>query len=145
MGQHKLPRQPVAVPVVVTPTRSRSSPACTEVFRWVRKGIDLAEQTPEFLRAAPRTSARRGRTRPRSEICQFVSTRTPPCAAFFILSVHLHRRHTSCSSTGLAIFAGVAALLAKLRRRWMLRALNHDLAIDLAVSATTLAVHWGTF
>jgi NhaP-type Na+/H+ or K+/H+ antiporter len=48
-------------------------------------------------------------------------------------------------STGLFIFAGVAALLAKLRRRWMLRALNHDLAIDLAVSATTLAVHWGTF
>ena len=47
--------------------------------------------------------------------------------------------------TGLAVFAGVAALLAKLRRRWMLRALNHDLAIDLAVSATTLAVHWGTF
>lgn len=47
--------------------------------------------------------------------------------------------------TGIAIFGAVAALLAKLRRRWMLRALNHDLAIDLAVSATTLIVHWGTF
>jgi nucleoside permease NupC len=47
--------------------------------------------------------------------------------------------------TGIAIFAGVAALLAKLRRRWMLRALNHDLALDLAVSAITLVVHWGTF
>ena len=48
-------------------------------------------------------------------------------------------------TTGLFVFAGVAALLAKLRRRWMLRALNHDLAIDLAVSTTTLIVHWGTF
>lgn len=47
--------------------------------------------------------------------------------------------------TGLAVFAGVALLLAKLRRRWLLRALNHDLAIDVAVSAVTLAVHWGTF
>ena len=47
--------------------------------------------------------------------------------------------------TGVAVFAGVAALLAKLRRRWMLKALNHDLAIDLAVSATTLAIHFGTF
>ena len=47
--------------------------------------------------------------------------------------------------TGIAIFAGVAALLSKLRRRRMLQALNHDLAIDVAVSATTLAIHWGTF
>ena len=47
--------------------------------------------------------------------------------------------------TGLFVFAGVAALLAKLRRRWMLRALDHDLAIDVAVSAITLVVHWGTF
>ena len=46
--------------------------------------------------------------------------------------------------TGLAIFTGVAALLAKLRRRWLLRALDHDLAIDVAVSAVTLVVHWGT-
>jgi hypothetical protein len=28
--------------------------------------------------------------------------------------------------TGLAIFTGAALLLAKLRRRWMLRALDHD-------------------
>ena len=47
--------------------------------------------------------------------------------------------------TGLAIFTGAAILLAKLRRRWLLKALNHDLAIDLAVTATTLAIHWGTF
>lgn len=48
-------------------------------------------------------------------------------------------------ATGFAVFTGVALLLAKLKRRWMLRALNHDLAIDVAVSAATLAVHWGTF
>jgi nucleoside permease NupC len=48
-------------------------------------------------------------------------------------------------ATGFAIFAGVALLLVKLRRRWMLRALNHDLAIDIAVTVVTLAVHWGTF
>ena len=47
--------------------------------------------------------------------------------------------------TGIAIFAGVAALLSKLRRRRMLQALNHDLAIDVAVSAITLVIHWGTF
>jgi len=47
--------------------------------------------------------------------------------------------------TGLAIFTGAALLLAKLRRRWMLRALNHDLAVDLTVTAATLVLHWGTF
>jgi len=47
--------------------------------------------------------------------------------------------------TGLAIFSGAALLLAKLRRRWMLRALDHDLALDVAVTAVTLIVHWGTF
>lgn len=47
--------------------------------------------------------------------------------------------------TGLAIFTAAAALLAKLKRRWMLKALNHDLAIDVAVTVTTLVVHWGTF
>lgn len=48
-------------------------------------------------------------------------------------------------ATGFAVFAGVALILAKLKRRWMLRALNHDLAIDVAVTAVTLVVHWGTF
>ena len=47
--------------------------------------------------------------------------------------------------TGLAIFTGAALLLAKLRRRWMLKALDHDLALDVAVSAATLVLHWGTF
>jgi nucleoside permease NupC len=48
-------------------------------------------------------------------------------------------------ATGFAIFTGVAILLAKLKRRWMLKALNHTLAIDLAVSAVVLVIHWGTF
>jgi len=47
--------------------------------------------------------------------------------------------------TGLAIFGGAALLLAKLKRRWLLRALDHDLAVDVAVSAITLVIHWGTF
>ena len=33
--------------------------------------------------------------------------------------------------TGLAIFSGAALLLAKLRRRWLLKALDHDLAHEL--------------
>ena len=48
-------------------------------------------------------------------------------------------------ATGIVIFSGVALLLAKLRREWLLRALNHDLALDVAVTAVTLTVHWGTF
>jgi hypothetical protein len=39
------------------------------------------------------------------------------------------------------VFLGVAAILIKLPRRWMLRALRYDLAIDLAVSATVLFIH----
>lgn len=48
-------------------------------------------------------------------------------------------------ATGIVIFSGVALLLAKLRRQWLLRALNHDLALDVAVTAVTLVLHWGTF
>ena len=47
--------------------------------------------------------------------------------------------------TGLTIFLGVALILFKLPRRWMLRALAHDVALDLLVSALTLLVHFGTF
>lgn len=47
--------------------------------------------------------------------------------------------------TGLAIFLGLALLFIKLRRRTMLRLLRHTLAIDIAVTLLTLAVHWGTF
>ena len=47
--------------------------------------------------------------------------------------------------TGVMVLLGVAAILIKLPRRWMLRALRYDLAIDLVVSATVLLIHWGTF
>ena len=48
-------------------------------------------------------------------------------------------------ATGLMIFLGVLLLLIKLPRRWMLRALHHDLTIDLIVTVLVLIVHWGTF
>ncbi|MCX7143460.1 MAG: hypothetical protein NT123_20895 [Proteobacteria bacterium] len=48
-------------------------------------------------------------------------------------------------ATGFMIFLGLALILAKLPRRLMLRALGHDLAIDLMVSALVLIIHWGTF
>ena len=44
MGQHRLPRQPVAVPVVVNDDEVTFKSCCTEMFRWIRKGIDLAEE-----------------------------------------------------------------------------------------------------
>ena len=47
--------------------------------------------------------------------------------------------------TGITVFLGVSLLLAKLPRRTMLKALKHDVAVDVAVSAVTLAIHWGTF
>ena len=48
-------------------------------------------------------------------------------------------------TTGLVIFLGLAFILAKLPRRLMLRALHHDMALDLLVSAVVLIVHFGTF
>ena len=48
-------------------------------------------------------------------------------------------------ATGIVVFLSVALILAKLPRRVMLRALRHDLAIDLVVSVLVLCVHWGTF
>jgi nucleoside permease NupC len=48
-------------------------------------------------------------------------------------------------TTGLMIFLGLALILAKLPRRLMLRALHHDVALDLLVSAVVLMVHFGTF
>ena len=47
--------------------------------------------------------------------------------------------------TGITVFLGVSLLLAKLPRRTMLKALKHDVAVDVAVSAVTLAIHYGTF
>ena len=43
--------------------------------------------------------------------------------------------------TGLMIFAGVVLILAKLPRRLMLKALHHDVALDLLVSVLVLFVH----
>lgn len=48
-------------------------------------------------------------------------------------------------ATGFMIFLGVSLLLVKLPRRMMLRALHHDLAIDLTVTALVLLIHFGTF
>jgi hypothetical protein len=48
-------------------------------------------------------------------------------------------------TTGLMIFLGVGLIFAKLPRRTMLKALKHDLKIDLAVTALVLIIHWGTF
>ena len=46
--------------------------------------------------------------------------------------------------TGFIVFAAGALVLAKLKRRWLLKALNHDLLLDLADwSATSTAT--GTF
>lgn len=47
--------------------------------------------------------------------------------------------------TGIAIFLSLVFILAKLPRRLMLRALRHDIAIDVAVTVLVLIVHWGTF
>ena len=47
--------------------------------------------------------------------------------------------------TGFMIFAGVGLLLAKLRRRTMLRVLKHDLLLDVTVTLLVLLIHWGTF
>jgi nucleoside permease NupC len=48
-------------------------------------------------------------------------------------------------ATGFMIFLGVTLLLAKLPKRMMLRALHHDLAIDLTVTVLVLLIHFGTF
>lgn len=48
-------------------------------------------------------------------------------------------------ATGIVVFASVALVLLKLPRRIMLRALHHDVAIDVIVTAVVLFVHWGTF
>ena len=47
--------------------------------------------------------------------------------------------------TGFTIFLGVGLILAKLPRRTMLRVLNYDLMLDIAVTLLVLLIHWGTF
>lgn len=48
-------------------------------------------------------------------------------------------------TTGLTVFLGLALIFAKLPRRVMLRALKHDLMLDIGVSVLVLLIHWGTF
>ncbi len=48
-------------------------------------------------------------------------------------------------TTGFMIFLGTFLLLLKLPRRMMLKALKHDLMIDLTVSIIVLTIHFGTF
>ena len=47
--------------------------------------------------------------------------------------------------TGFAIFLGLLFILAKLKRRLMLRVLHHDALLDIAVTLLVLYVHWGSF
>ena len=47
--------------------------------------------------------------------------------------------------TGFMIFLGTFLILIKLPRRLMLRALKHDLLIDVTVSVIVLMIHFGTF
>ena len=47
--------------------------------------------------------------------------------------------------SGFVVFGAGALILAKLKRRWLLKALNNELLLDVAVSGITLALHWGTF
>ena len=51
MGQHKLPRQPVAVPVVVNADETTFRSCTTAIFRWVRSGVEIAEEIPDFIKA----------------------------------------------------------------------------------------------
>lgn len=48
-------------------------------------------------------------------------------------------------ATGFAIFLGLLFVLAKLKRRLMLRALHYDVLLDIAVTIFVLYVHWGSF
>ncbi len=47
--------------------------------------------------------------------------------------------------TGFSIFLGLLFVLAKLKRRLMLRLLHHDAMLDIAVTLFVLYVHWGSF
>ncbi|WP_210546105.1 hypothetical protein [Rhodoferax sp. PAMC 29310] len=47
--------------------------------------------------------------------------------------------------TGFAIFLGLVFIFIKLPRRTMLRWLNYDVVLDVAVTLIVLVVHFGTF
>ena len=48
-------------------------------------------------------------------------------------------------TTGFAIFLGLVFSFIKLPRTTMLRWLNYDLILDLAVTLLVLVIHWGSF
>lgn len=48
-------------------------------------------------------------------------------------------------TTGFAIFLGLVFIFIKLPRRTILRWLNYDMLLDVAVTVIVLAVHFGTF
>ena len=48
-------------------------------------------------------------------------------------------------TTGFAIFLGLVFIFIKLPRRTMLRWLNYDALLDIAVTLIVLAIHFGTF
>lgn len=48
-------------------------------------------------------------------------------------------------TTGFAIFLGLLFVLAKLKRRLMLRVLHYDVLLDIVVTMFVLFVHWGSF
>ena len=47
--------------------------------------------------------------------------------------------------TGFSIFLGLLFVLAKLKRRLMLRVLHYDVLLDIVVTVFVLYVHWGSF
>ncbi len=48
-------------------------------------------------------------------------------------------------ATGFTVFLAMMLLLIKLPRRWSLRMLHYDLALDVAVTLAVLLIHFGTF
>lgn len=48
-------------------------------------------------------------------------------------------------TSGIIVFLSAVLVLVKLPRRWLLRVLHYDLAVDLVVSAIVLTLHFGTF
>ena len=48
-------------------------------------------------------------------------------------------------ATGAAVFLALLLILAKLPRRWLLRLLHYDIALDVGVTLLVMFLHWGSF
>ena len=48
-------------------------------------------------------------------------------------------------TTGFAIFLSLLFIMAKLKRKLMLRLLHFDVLLDMAVTMLVLYLHWGSF